>query len=69
MVCIAGSAATRRFGLIGKNRKEPFAWEQVVRFAEAYGVRQHGYCHLVVADMSVIIFDAMCRYDDAPDLM
>ena len=37
-------------------------------YAEAYGVRQQGYCHLVVASMAVIIFGAMCRYEDASDL-
>ena len=43
---------------VAKNRKEPFEWENVVLFAEAYGVRQQGYCHLVVASMAVIIFSA-----------
>jgi hypothetical protein len=32
------SVDARRFGLNTKNRKEPFEWEQVVKFAEAYGV-------------------------------
>jgi hypothetical protein len=58
----------RRFGLNPKNRKEPFEWDNVVLFAEAYGVRQQGYCHLVVASMAVIMFGAMCRYDDASGL-
>ena len=31
-------------------------------------MRQHGYCHLVVASMAVIMFGAMCRYVDAPGL-
>jgi hypothetical protein len=49
--------------------KEPFEWENVVLFAEAYGVRhQAGYCHLVVASMAVLMFGAMCRYDDASGL-
>ncbi len=38
-VAIVRSAAMRRLGLNTVNRKEPFQWEQVVRFAEAYGVR------------------------------
>jgi hypothetical protein len=58
----------RKFGLNPKNRKEPFEWENVVLFAEAYGVRHQGYCHLVVATMAVIMFGAMCRYDDASGL-
>ncbi len=40
-----------------------------MRFAEAYGVRHHGYCHLVVATMVVVMFGGMCRYDDAPRLL
>ncbi len=55
----------RRFGLNPMNRREPFEWDNVVLFAEAYGVPQQGYCHLVVASMAVIMFGAMCRYDDA----
>ncbi len=55
-VCIIRSAAMRRFGLNTTNRKEPFQWEQVVRFAEAYGARHQEYCHLVVATMVVVMF-------------
>ncbi len=62
-------AATRKFGLNTKNRKEPFEWDQVVSFAEAYGVRHQGYCHLVVATMAVVMFGGMCRYDDASGLL
>ncbi len=58
----------RKFGLNPKNRREPFEWDNVVLFAEAYRVRQQGYCHLVVASMAVIIFGAMCRYHDASGL-
>jgi len=54
-----------RFGLNTKNRKEPFEREQVARYADAYGVRRQGYCHLVVATMAVIMFGGMCRYNDA----
>jgi hypothetical protein len=39
-----------------------------VLFAEAYGMRQQGYCHLVVASMVVIMLGAMCRYDDVSGL-
>ena len=41
-VCLVRGAAIRRFGLSPKNRKEPFEWAQVVKFAEAYGSRQQG---------------------------
>ncbi len=58
----------RKFGLNLKNRKELFEWDNVVLFVEAYGVRQHGYWHLVVASMAVINSGAMCRYDDASGL-
>jgi hypothetical protein len=43
-------------------------WGKVVDFAEAYGVRHQGYCHLVVATMAVVMFGGMCRYDDARGL-
>ncbi len=62
------NAAMRKFGLNPKFRKEPFEWDNVVLFAEAYGVRQQGYYHRVVASMAVIMFWAMCRYDDASGL-
>ena len=38
-VNIVREAAARRFGLHPKNRKEPFEWANVVKFAEAYGAR------------------------------
>ncbi len=31
-------------------------------------MRHQGYCHLVMASMAVIMFGAMCRYDDASGL-
>jgi hypothetical protein len=68
-VCIVRSVATRRFGLNNKNRREPFEWEQVLKFAKAYGVWLQGYCHLVVVTMFVIVFGGMCRYDDEAGLM
>ena len=64
----AAIAFFQKFGLNLKNRKEPFEWDNVVLFVEAYGVRQKGYCHLVVASMAVVMFGAMCRYDDASGL-
>ena len=67
--CLVRNAAMRKFGRNPKNRKEPVEWDNVVFFAEAYGVRQQGYCHLVVASILVIMFGAMCRYDDASGLM
>jgi hypothetical protein len=60
-VCLVREAAIRRFGLKPKNRKDPFEWAQVVKFAEAYGSRQLGYCHLVVATILVVMFGGMCR--------
>jgi hypothetical protein len=48
--------------------KELFEWDNALLFAEAYGVRQQGYCHLVVATMAVNMFRAMCRYDHASGL-
>jgi integrase len=68
-VCLVRSAATRKFGLTPKNQKDPFEWSHVVSFAEAYGVRHQGYCHLVVATMAVVMFGGMCRYDDASGLL
>ncbi len=68
-VCLVWSAAMRRFGLNTKIRKEPFEWEHVVGFTEAYGVRHHGYCHLVVATMAVVMFGGMCRYYDASGML
>jgi len=67
-VCIVRSAAMRKFGLNAKNRKEPFEWDDVVCFAVAYGVRQQGYRHLVVATMAVLIFGGICHYDDVSGL-
>jgi hypothetical protein len=64
--CLVRSTAMRKFGLNAKNRKKPFEWDRVVDFAEAYGVRHQGYCHLVVATMAIIMFGGMCRYDDGP---
>ncbi len=40
-----------------------------MRFAEAYGVRHKGYCHLVVATIAVVMFGGMCRYDDVSRLL
>ncbi len=62
------NAAMRKVGLKPKNRKEPFEWDIVVLFAEGYGVRHHGYCYLVAWSNVVIVFGAMCRYDDASRL-
>ncbi len=58
----------RKFGLNPKNRKEPLEWDNVVLFVEAYGVRQRGYCYLLVASVAVIMFGAMSRYDDESGL-
>ena len=60
--------AARHFGLGARNRKEPFRWDQVVAFALVHGVNSGGYCHMVVASMAVVMFGAMCRYDDVNHL-
>ncbi len=38
--CLVRNAVMRKFGLNSKIRKDPFEWDNVVLFAEAYGVRQ-----------------------------
>ncbi len=40
----------------------------MVAFALVHGVNNIGYCHLVVANMAVVIFGAMYRYDDVNHL-
>jgi hypothetical protein len=60
--------AARHFGLGTRNRKEPFSWDLVVAFALVHGVNNRGYCHMVVAAMAVVMFGAMCRYDDVNHL-
>ena len=58
-VCLARGAAMRKFGLNPKNRKEPFEWEQAVSCVEDYGVQHQGYCHFVVAMMTIVMFGGM----------
>jgi hypothetical protein len=58
-VCLVREAAIRRFGLNTNNRKEPFEWAQVVKFAKAYGSLQQGYSHLVVTTIAVVMFVGM----------
>ena len=40
----------------------------MVSFALEHGVNSKGYYHLVVAAMAVVMFGAMCRYDDVVHL-
>jgi hypothetical protein len=61
-------AASRKFGLTPKERKEPFQWAEVVAFALEYGINNMGYVHLVVTSMAVVMFGGMCKYDDAISL-
>ncbi len=68
LVGMVRQAATRKFGLTPKGRKEHFQWTQVVSFSPAYGVHNQGYCHLVVASMAVVMFGGMCKYNDANSL-
>ena len=58
----------RHFVLGTRNRKEPFRWDQMVSVALVHGVNSRGYSHLVVTAMVVLIFGAMCRYDDVNHL-
>jgi len=67
-VTLVRGAATRKFGLNSKNLKEPFEWDLVVDFTETYGVRHQGCCDMVVATMAIVMFGAMCRYDEASSL-
>jgi len=39
-----------------------------VSFTLVNGVNSRGYCHLVVASMVVVMFGAMCRYDNVDHL-
>ncbi len=65
VVGMVRQAAARKFGLIPKEMKETFQWAQVVAFAQlAYGVQHQGCYHLEVASMTVIMFGAMCRFND-----
>jgi hypothetical protein len=59
----------RRFGLNIVSRKEPFEFDLLLRFAEAYGVRHHGCCHRVASKMAVVVCGGMYRCDDAPLLL
>ena len=68
-VCLVRGAAMWKFGLNLQNRKEPFEWEQVVIFVEAYRVRHQGYYNLVVATMAIVMFGGMCRHDDTSGLL
>ena len=61
-------AAAMHFGLGTRNRKEPFRWDHVVAFALVHGASSRCYCHLMVAGMAVVMFGAMCRYDDVNHL-
>jgi hypothetical protein len=44
------------------------SFAQVKAASAAIAFFQKGYCHLVVASMAVIMFGAMCRYDDVSGL-
>ncbi len=63
-VCMARTAAARKFGLSPKRVKEPFMWKDLVDFSLLYGVNSHGYFHLVIVTMAILSFGAMCRYSD-----
>ncbi len=67
-MCIVRSAAIIFFGLNAKSQTELFAWDDVVRFAVAYGVWQQSSCHMVMETMAVLIISGMCRYDYASGL-
>ncbi len=67
-VCMVRTSAAKKFGLAPKRVKEPFMWTDLVDFALLYGINSQGYCHLVVATMSILSFGAMCRYGDVSQL-
>ncbi len=48
MVGMVRQAASRKFGLTPKGRKEPCRLAQVVAFVLEYGVNNRGYCYMVV---------------------
>ena len=64
--CLVRAAAGRKLGLAARNRKSPFLWQDVVRFASAYGPAAGPvpYCHLVIVTFCVVSFGAMCRHSD-----
>ncbi len=67
-VCMVRKAAARKFGLSPKRVKEPFMLTYLVDFALLCGINSQGYCHLVVATMAILLFGAMCRYNDVSRL-
>ena len=58
------AAFARRLGTAPKNRKAPFLWADVVRFATAYLSGTPAYCHLVVVTCCVLSFGGMCRFGE-----
>jgi hypothetical protein len=67
-LCMARTAATRKFGLSSERVKKPFLWFQLVDFALLYDNQNPGYCHLGIATMTILSFGAMCRYSDVSRL-
>jgi hypothetical protein len=64
-------AAKRTLGTTPTNRKLPFQWRDVSAFASVYAPLDcdSPYYHLVVAVLCVITFGAMCRFDDAANMV
>jgi hypothetical protein len=58
------AAFAGRLGTAPKQRKAPFLWADVIRFAVAYLSGHHAYCHLVVVTFYIISFGGMCRFGE-----
>ena len=67
-VCMMMTTFAMKFVFFAKRVKDPFLWFQLVDFALLYGIYNQGFCHLVVASMASVMFDGMCRYNDASRL-
>ena len=58
------AAFARRLGTAPKQRKAPFLWTDVMRFAVAYLSGRPAYCHRVVVTFCIISFGGMCRFGE-----
>jgi hypothetical protein len=64
-------ATKRRIGTAPTRQKKPFRWKDVSSFASVYAPLGSSppYGHLVIVVMCVITFGAICRFDDAANLV
>jgi hypothetical protein len=58
------TSSPRKFELSPKRMKENVLLFQLVDFAILYEIHNKGYCHLLVATMAILAFEAMCRYSE-----